>query len=383
MQPKKIAFIKKGTFSHINESVEELLKREFPDCQIEILNAPDIVYADARNPWILNAYKLINRFFAIKEFGIKILLGRKKMEHCLIRTSYYFKRIKKAVANHLATDNYIFTFQTQSLFDASVPGLPHFIYTDHASLATLQYPGLLKSDYWPRTWFKLERTIYPNASLIFTMSTNISKCFIDQYACDPTKVICVYAGNNAKPIATEMIDVNRYAQKNILFVGVDWERKGGPVLLEAFRNVLKIHPDARLTIVGCSPQVDAPNCNVVGRVPLSEVSGFYEQASLFCLPTRLEALGIVFLEAFAHKLPVVATNLGGIPDFVSNGKNGYLVEYNDVETLANRLIELLEDPKKCEIFGENGYRAVMERYNWNKVGVNIRKNIELVLQNGK
>jgi len=54
----------------------------------------------------------------------------------------------------------------------------------------------------------------------------------------------------------------------------------------------------------------------------------------------------VFLEAFSHGLPIVATNIGAIPDFVQNGRSGYLVDSNDVEQLANRLGELLGDPDR-------------------------------------
>ena len=81
---------------------------------------------------------------------------------------------------------------------------------------------------------------------------------------------CVYAGSNTtiKPVA---LDNRHYGNKQILFVGVDWQRKGGPELIEAFKRVLQKHPDARLAIVGCSPELSTPNCDIVGRVPVDQV----------------------------------------------------------------------------------------------------------------
>src|SRR5207237_9406814 len=124
------------------------------------------------------------------------------------------------------------------------------------------------------------------------------------------------------------------------------------------------HPDAQLTIVGCSPDVDVRNCQVVGQIPLADVGKYYDAASVFCMPTTLEPFGIAFIEAFAHSLPVIATRVGAIPELVRDGESGYLVQPNDVNALAERLIELVGDPAKCRAFGERGRRLVKEKYNW-------------------
>jgi glycosyltransferase involved in cell wall biosynthesis len=170
-----------------------------------------------------------------------------------------------------------------------------------------------------------------------------------------------------------------YDRKNILFVGVDWERKGGPELVEAFRAVRDRFPDARLTIVGCSPRIDMPGCEVAGKVPLADVHQYFEQASIFCLPTRLEPFGVVFVEALHHKLPIVATNVGAIPDFVIEGESGYLVPPRAVELLAQALVSLIGDPEKCRQFGEKGFNLARERYSWERVGARIRETVNYYL----
>ena len=138
------------------------------------------------------------------------------------------------MAGHLSNGDYCFSFQMQSLFDASIDGLPHFIYTDHTHLTNLQYPGFDRKKLFPNSIIDLEKQIYDNATLVFTRSTNVAKSVVEDYGCPAEKVICVYAGSNTKANAIE--NNQNYTNKNILFVGIDWERKGGPNLIEAFKR---------------------------------------------------------------------------------------------------------------------------------------------------
>jgi glycosyltransferase involved in cell wall biosynthesis len=119
----------------------------------------------------------------------------------------------------------------------------------------------------------------------------------------------------------------------------------------------------------------------MGKLDLDEVKLYLGKASVFCLPSRLEPFGIAFLEAMALKLPVVATTIGSIPDFIHEGRNGYLVEPDNPAELANALINLLGSEDKCRSFGEYGYSLVHERYTWTKTGRGISENIKSVLNN--
>jgi glycosyltransferase involved in cell wall biosynthesis len=379
MPSNKIAFIKRGSFSNINSSVHEALLREFPDYHIDVLDILDLI--PGSDPSL--KFRILSHLYAYKEFGFWLVTGREKMNGaggCKIRTGYFFGTLNSAIQRYLAKDEYRFTFQTQSLFDASIRGTPHFVYTDQTERECLNYPNFEKSNLLPDSWLDREATIYHNADRVFTMSHNVSRCLVQNYGCTPEKVVCVGAGYNVPPQQDTTASGNGYANRNILFVGKQWQRKGGPQLVDAFRRVSPIQTEAQLTIVGCSPLLDVRNCNVAGQVPVSQIGHFYKRASVFCLPTTREAFGIAFIEAFAHKLPVVAPRFGPIPDFVRDGENGYLVEPGNTEQLADRLCDLLNDPRKCEQFGENGYRLVQEKYNWRKVGAMFRENIERVLR---
>jgi len=359
-----IAFIKTGDFSQINTQVRAMFAREFPELTLHVVDLNDLV---TRTP-----ARLLSLWgSALAEYGLRATRDVQALEACAQRTPKYFEAARALLSEALSRRRYRFTFQTQSLFDASQRGTPHFVYTDHTHLANLYYPSFDKGDLYSPRWIDLERSIYRNAALIFTMSSHVSRSLVEHYGCEPGKIECVSIGSNvASPNEHELSDA-RYASRRVLFVGVDWERKGGPLLVEAFRKVLDLVPDARLTIVGCNPTVDVPNCEVLGRLPLDEVGANYRRAAVFCMPTRNEPFGVVFLEAFEHRLPVIATNIGAVPDIVQDGVSGYMVETGDVDALADRLYRLLASPGLCKQFGEAGHAHMRARYTWQSTGRRI------------
>lgn len=353
---RRAAFIRTRSWPAANESVYRAIKQQFPTYAIDLIELESLI---KQRPMVI----ALNLLFVAWYYGLDVIRGRRKFKDCFFRTPYIFHTVKRLVSQEIAQKQYDFSFQMQSLFDASTEGTPHFLYTDHTHLANLYYADFDKRKLYSDRWIALERTIYQNTVVNFCRSSNIRLSLIDQYGCAPNDTICVYAGSNTEQHTVDFNE-SKYSSKHILFVGIDWERKGGPTLLEAFKLVLEHHPDAQLTIVGCSPQVDVPRCQVMGRVPIEQVSAFYEEAAVFCLPTKLEPFGVVFVEAMSHKLPLVATNVGAVPDFVLNGETGYIVELGNVEELAQALVKLLDDPEHCRTLGDNAYALVKKRYSW-------------------
>jgi glycosyltransferase involved in cell wall biosynthesis len=367
--PDTFAFIKFGEFSHTNEHVLTQLRMRFPGLSASVVDVGDMHVIGKRN-----VPRLI--LSVAREYGLSACASAERLRRHIAKTRYAFLRARAALLQHLHAGKYAFTFQTQSLFDASCPGTPHFIYTDHTPLENLQYPAQKPATPISRDWVELEKGAYHNARIVFTMSSNISRSLVQEYGCLPQRVKCVYAGSNVSAEPTEIIDSGRFHSQNILFVGVDWERKGGPALLEAFRSVRCSHPRATLTIVGCSPQINEPGVRVEGRVPLHEVAQHYRSASIFCLPTLNEPFGLVILEAFSYGLPVVATRLGAIPEIVTNGKSGYLVAPHNSAQLAEALGKLLADPARCAQFGAYGRLRAAQRYSWEATGQKLAAHIE-------
>jgi len=169
----------------------------------------------------------------------------------------------------------------------------------------------------------------------------------------------------------------------ILFVGRLVERKGVSYLVQALR-ALPPGLDARLVIVGDGPereplerQVAAMGLDgrveVRGRIPEEELERAYATADLFVLPAIVdsrgdtEGLGVVLLEAMSHRVPVVASRVGGIPDIVVDGEGGILVPPADAGALAAAIARIAGDAELGERLGAAGLRRLRERFSWDAV----------------
>jgi len=166
------------------------------------------------------------------------------------------------------------------------------------------------------------------------------------------------------------------AKRIILTVGKFEGKKGQDVLIKVFAKLAKCYSDIELVLVGATGQA-LPSlhnlCDELGindrvlffsDVPHSSVEKFFRQASIFVLPSREEPFGIVLLEAGAFKLPVIATRVGGIPEILSDGKTGLLIEPDDMDMLENKLKILLDDPMAGTELGANLYKTVLTKFSW-------------------
>jgi glycosyltransferase involved in cell wall biosynthesis len=349
-----------------------MLAGAFPEFQIENLTVLDIV--KRHRSWVVP-----NMWHVATEYGHELARRRTTLRMAYFRTTYAFDKLHAAMGRLVNPDRHAFSFQMMSLYDTSVPGVPHFVYTDHTHLSNLRYADFDRSTLHSPAWIARERSLYENAATVFTLSNNISTDLTHFYGINPSKVECVYAGSNVELARAAPLDGARYAQRRILFVGNDWERKGGPDLLEAFRTVRKIYPDAHLTIAGAAVATDIPNCTVLGHLSTRELSRHYSEASVFCLPTRREPFGIAFVEAMSHALPIVATSVGAVPDMVEEGVNGHLVAPRDPNALAQALIRVLRDPSYGAQLGERGRERALARYTWAHAGARIRARVMRVL----
>ena len=95
---------------------------------------------------------------------------------------------------------------------------------------------------------------------------------------------------------------------------------------------------------------------------LADLKSTYEKSDLLVLASDWEGTPNVLLEAMGFALPVVATNVGGVPELVRNGENGFIVETNDAESMANSIVALIENPELRKSMGASGRRIVLENY---------------------
>lgn len=209
------------------------------------------------------------------------------------------------------------------------------------------------------------------------------------YDADPNKLKFIRLGANvgALPDVSDAYLEKKFGGKcNLLFMGKDWDRKGGDIILSAFQHIQKAGIDAQLTIVGCDPFSGSPpeGVTVYENLRKSEPEQFelynklFSEASLFVLPTRAEAYGLVFAEAAAFATPAVAPTTGGVPSVVDDGKSGVLLPSSaDGKDYAEAIIKLWEDKEKLAEMAIYAHKKYVNELNWDK----WRDDFSLLLNN--
>ena len=308
--------------------------------------------------------------YAFRRGGIKAFLpGGGRFFDAVKRSDWYMKTISDKVEILEDSMNFDFSLSIGTVIPNLNPARPHFIYTDLTIRANSYYPeGEKRLDLW-KECIPYEEQSLKKATLVFTMSNHVTRSLVEQYNLPREKIVRVNGGINS-PVP-DKYDPARYSRKNILFVGTQWELKGGPQLVEAFKKVQYRYPESTLTITGCSPKVKGHGINVVGYVPQKEISKYMANACCFCMVSRREAFGISYIEAMHAGLPVIASDLGAAPDFVIDDQTGFLVDPDDSDGLAERIIELISNPGKCRYMGEKARLLVKAEYTWEKTQQNM------------
>ncbi|OQX56369.1 MAG: hypothetical protein B5M53_01945 [Candidatus Cloacimonas sp. 4484_209] len=175
------------------------------------------------------------------------------------------------------------------------------------------------------------------------------------------------------------------AEKNeILFVGRLVERKGVCYLIEAFAKIAPQHQNLKLRIVGDGPLRNSLisltkklgiNDKVIfsGFVSNRELIKSYEKAKVFVLPAIVdshgdtEGLGVVLIEAISYGIPVIASNVGGIPDIIKDKETGILVPEKDPVALSKAIIDLLKNSQIRKTLVNNAEKHIKTNFSWEAV----------------
>ena len=155
----------------------------------------------------------------------------------------------------------------------------------------------------------------------------------------------------------------------VAFVGRLDPVKGALLLIEAMAEVLKAHPDATLTLAGDGPARAGAEARAkalgidtaihfAGFMTQGQVADLLAQSDMLVLPSFAEGLPVVYMEALASRIPVVASRVAGVQELVEDGVTGYAVPPGDVATLADRMIRLMDDPAAARAMGAAGRKAV-------------------------
>ena len=249
------------------------------------------------------------------------------------------------------------------------PTLRHY-YTDHISRTVPRPPppqGMRR---------RLKQVLLRRYSRVFCVSEFVRDCLDEQGVWPEARLLpCLHFVNTDRfrpdPAVRERVRRNLYAEDRfvVLVVGQLIAAKGIDVLIRA---MAELPPDAVLWIVGDGPERPAlealiGECGLAGRVRILghqfDVCPYMQAADCFVCPSRwAEAAGLVNIEAAACGLPVVASRIGGIPEYLDEGQTGLLFEPGDVRGLSEALTRLVHDRALCRRFGEEARTMAVQRF---------------------
>ena len=195
----------------------------------------------------------------------------------------------------------------------------------------------------------------------------------------------VYMGIDTKDVCYDMryreIIRKQYniseQEKIIMFIGNIITSKGIWELLKVFRKIDKENINVKLFLIGSGKELNRAKhfCKInrinhrvefIGRVMHKEIGKWLSACDIFVLPSYTEGLPNAVVEAMACRRPVIATQVGGIPEIIVNNKNGILVPLKDVQELYSKIMLLCKNNKMAEELGNAGYNTVIEKINWDK-----------------
>jgi len=205
----------------------------------------------------------------------------------------------------------------------------------------------------------VQREILASVRHVFVLSEWTAESVRKDCGVPPENITVVYAGSNLRIPAHVRAERQPH---EILFVGMDWVRKGGPILLDAFREVRRSVPDATLRIVGCEPDLGgaggADGIVIDGLLDRRDPTQFdrlcraYLTAACFCLPSKFDPFPNAIIEAMGVGLPAVAFDNGSRREAVIDGVTGLLATDGDTSALARAIVRILTEPERRAEMGE-------------------------------
>jgi glycosyltransferase involved in cell wall biosynthesis len=354
------------------------IKRDWHDARLHTLlnylqTDADVSELAADLNWLSKLF-LRGRYFS---------MNRERWRERTKKNAHFFRCSSDLIARRLdahQSEGYDVLFLFEALYSPGIGSslrTPYVIYEDTTTLlANRLWPRWVPDSYLKEDCFSLEKEVYLNASFILTTNDRARESLISDYGALPEKVITVYQGSNLTFTKDEEGSSKKGSQ--IIFVGYEFERKGGEILLQAFSRVRKEVPEAKLVLVGPRKHIACDGVICAGRIRDPEaLKKLFLSSSIFALPAWFDPMPCASLEAMGAKLAVVASDRCGTSELIENGKNGFIVGAGDVGQLSDKLIFLLKNPDLASEMGENASRLVRQRLSWNTVSQNVLRFLQM------
>jgi glycosyltransferase involved in cell wall biosynthesis len=250
--------------------------------------------------------------------------------------------------------------------------------------------GLLS--YSEKETLKIEQLAYEICDKIIVSSDWALKSLIEEYKIPADRIMNLPFGANMclLPEAKDLSNKFTGDTCRLLFIGVYWESKGGDIAFNCLIELLNLGIDAELTICGCIPPEEfrhekmkiIPFIDKNSPDGMSKLYDIFLQHDFLILPTRFDCTPIVICEASAFAIPCFVANTGGVAGHLSEGKNGYLIDYNDTgKGYAQKIAEVFTDKEKFNLLKKTSREEFDNRLNWDIYGEKLKMIIDAILSN--
>jgi glycosyltransferase involved in cell wall biosynthesis len=251
-----------------------------------------------------------------------------------------------------------------------------------------QYSNLLqRSVYEAHT---LEGSAIKRARSLFYTSQWAAQSAIADYHADAQKVhVHPFGANFHTPPSPGIAQAKQKADCcRLLFVGVDWQRKGGEIALETLIQLEEMGLPAELIVLGCTPpktfsherMTVIPFLNKRDEQQHRKFNRLFETSSFMILPTRSDCVPMVLAEANAFGLPVITTQTGGIPSIVREGENGFMLPLSARGSdYAKMIAEVYQDEQRYIELVISSRVAFEQRLNWDAWGIAFTNSVKAML----
>jgi glycosyltransferase involved in cell wall biosynthesis len=246
-----------------------------------------------------------------------------------------------------------------------------------------------------RNGHALEQSALDRCSLALYSSEWAASSALEHYQVDPRKVHVVPFGPNmsGEPAGADVrsaIDDRDPERCALLFVGVEWARKGGEVAVAAVEEMNRAGMPTELHVVGCVPPRQLPGfVKVHGFISKREPEGrrrlaaLYARAHFVIGPSEADCTPIAFGEACCHGVPLLVADTGGVGSLVRNGVNGHLLPPGaSGDAYADIALEVLRDPKEYRRLAHGARREYETRLNWDVAGARVRELVTALIESG-
>lgn len=340
-------------------------------------------------------YQSLSKIVDIKDKGYKLT----KIERGLIKLFSFTKDSKGISFNnpfnlfsylipnfHVKFKNLDNNIQLQ-IGDISMSKVPYYVYQDlsvdsiiymkennfnafdKSNYRLIQDKHLIRRNKW-------QQKIYADSIGVFTMSKWLAKNLVEYTGLSVEKVHHVGGGTNINP---KLIKTKQKNNNKVLFVGRDFERKAGHLVVEAFRILRQQYQtNAELYIIGPKSNPlknEFDGVFYLGDLSYDEISKYFNLCDIFCMPSYFEAYGLVFIEALSFGLPCIGRNDFEMKEFIKDGYNGMLIDDDNADCLAWKMHELLNNTEiKTNVLKDRDF--YLTEYSWDTVAKRIKKVME-------